>query len=532
MPRAILFIAVAVSLVLMASVYRNLSPTWDEPSHIGNGLAWLTPPHHLIDPVDPPVGRVSAAVGPWLSGARALDLPNPYDVGNIALRESGHYWRTLTLARLGILPWYLLAVYLVWSMTKRWLGEWPALAAALLFLFCPPVLANATIATTEMPFMAAFLLAIDRIWRALQEPEWRNYAWAGFGVGLACGAKLSGVPFCLLCALVMVAWHGWTKRKLPRISAVAFAALIMFLTIWGIYRFQVGPLATNPASHIHVQRLAAKTGPLAPVVMGAVDHIPAYQFIQGIRVARGFTKHPPQGYLFGEVYTHGRWYFFFFMLLAKTPIPLLIFGLAGLWLALRRGMARTDPFVIVPLAGFFVPMLVATVSHVHLGIRHVLVVYAFLAMLSGLAVQRLYAMRSGVSTSFRAGAVGLLMAANVLACVVAAPDFLAWYNEAAAPWATLIHVDSDYDWGQDLERLSRTLETLPVKHIWISYSGSVELNQFHLPPWEPLPAGIPEKGWIAISETNLRTQPQAFGWLKSYQPVAIAGKTIRIYHIE
>jgi hypothetical protein len=219
------------------------------------------------------------------------------------------------------------------------------------------------------------------------------------------------------------------------------------------------------------------------------------------------------------------------MLLAKTPISLLILGFAGLWLGLQRLAARADGFVIVPLAGFFVPMLVATASHVHLGIRHVLVAYAFLAMLGALAVQRLWVARK-VSTVVRKGTLSFLIAWNVLACVLATPDFLAWYNEAANPWATLIHVDSDYDWGQDLGRLSKTLRSLPVNRLWISYSGAVELNQFQLPPWEPLPAGVPERGWIAISETNLRTQPQAFAWLAAYKPVAVAGKTIRIYHIE
>jgi hypothetical protein len=53
-----------------------------------------------------------------------------------------------------------------------------------------------------------------------------------------------------------------------------------------------------------------------------------------------------------------------------------------------------------------------------------------------------------VSTVVRKGTLSFLIAWNVLARVLATPDFLAWYNEAAKPWATLIHVDSDYDWGR------------------------------------------------------------------------------------
>jgi hypothetical protein len=542
LPRLLVLFSLLISLVMIAFVYRDLSPSWDEPAHIGNGIAWLTPPYHMIDPVDPPVGRVSAAFGPWLFGAKAINTVRPWDAGNLVLRGD-HYWRTATLARLGILPWYFLAVFLVWSMTRRWLGEWPAALAAVLFIFCPPILANASIATTDMPFLATFLLAIDRIWIALREPKWSNYAWAGIAVGLACSSKMSGLPFSLLCTVLLAAYLWWIERrqkrlypqqphwKLPRLTAVLFSVAMMALTIWGAYRFQVGPLATAANSRAGIERLAAKTGPLRPMVIGLVDHMPAYQFFQGVRVARQFTKHPPEGYLFGQTYTHGRTYFFFFMLLVKTPIPLLLLGLAGLWIALRRLPGGSDPFVIVPIAGFFVPMLIATASHVHLGIRHILVCYAFLAMLSALSAKCLVESKS-LSKGVKGGVLGVLIAWNVIACIAATPDFLAWYNEPAAPWATYIHDDSDYDWGQDLYRLSAKLQTLHADQIWISYNGALDFDQFHLPPWKELQKGVPEKGWIAISETNYRTQPQAFGWLSPYQPVAIAGKTIRIYHIE
>jgi 4-amino-4-deoxy-L-arabinose transferase-like glycosyltransferase len=539
LPRGIVLLSLLISLVMIGFVYRDLSPTWDEPAHIGNGIAWLTPPYRLIDPVDPPVGRVSTAIGPWLFGAKAINTTRPWDAGNLVLREGGHYWRTATLARLGILPWYFLAVFLVWSMTRRWLGEWAATLAAVLFIFCPPILANASIATTDMPFVATFLLAVDRIWIALREPKWGNYAWAGFAVGLACSAKMSGVPFSFLCVVIFLAYLWLIERKLapeqrhglPRVSAVAFTVLVMALTIWAAYRFQTGSLATATESRAHVVHLADKTGPLRPAVMVLVDHMPAYQFLQGIRVARLFTKRPPLGYLFGQTYTHGRSYFFFLMLMVKTPIPLLILGLAGLWFAMR-GLARgSDPFLIVPVAGFFVPMLVATASHVHLGIRHILVVYAFLAMTSALAAQRLLQSQA-LSKAVKTGALGILIAWNVVACIVATPEFLPWYNEPATPWATLIHVDSDYDWGQGLWQLNKELKVLHVDQMWISYNGALDLDQFGLPPWQTLPNSVPEKGWIVISESNYRVRARDFGWLSAYKPVAMAGKTLRIYHIE
>lgn len=539
LPRSLVVISILISLVMIACVYRNLSPTWDEPSHIANGVSWLTPPHRLLDPVNPPVARISAGIGPWLFGAKTGDADESGELGNRVLKDDGHYKRTTTLARLGILPWYLLAVYLVWSMTRRWLGEWPAALAAMLFIFTPPVLANASLATTDIPFVATFLLAVDRIWIALREPRWGNYALAGVAAALTCATKMSGLPFTFACALIFVAYLWFLDRKLPRLSRVAFTAAVMALTIWAVYRFQMGPLVTIPASRAHMAKLAAKAGPLSPVVISVADHVPAYQFFQGIRRVRSITKNwQPKGYLLGQTYSHGKWYFFPVMLLVKSPVPVLILGLAGLWLALRRLISGSDRFAVVPVVGLVIPVLIAMTSRENIGVRHVLAAFAFLAMLSALAAQRLLAVptqpKEPAKDSYqfvKAAALGLLIAWNVLACAIATPDFLTWYNEPTAPWASLIHVDSDYDWGQDLWRLSDKLRTLPVDSLWLSYNGSVDVNEFHLPPWKPLPSGVPEKGWIAISETNYRMEPEAFGWLAAYKPVAIAGKTIRIYDI-
>jgi hypothetical protein len=531
-PRVIVIIAFLISLVMMSFVYTNLSPTWDEPYQMGNGLSWLTPPHHMVDPTDPPLGRVSDAIGPWLFGAK-IDptIPDAGIAGNVVLRQSGHYRRTATLARMGTLIWFTLSVYLVWSTTRRWLGEWPAALACVMFIFCPPILASASLATTDFASMATVLLAMDRIWIALRSHRWQDYAWAGAALGLACCAKSSALPWCLFFALVCLAYLWRIDRKLPQSRDVALIIVIVMFIIWAAYRFQVGSVAARPNAQAQAARLAEKAGPLRPAVTFALNHVPAYQFFRQFGVVKRFSSHPSEDYFVGSVYTRGRWYFFFLMVLVKTPIPLLILGLWGMWLAFRRLPARTDPFAIVPIAGFFVPMLIMTASHIFLGIRHVLIVYAFLAMLSALAAKQLMQLPS-LSKIARQCILAVLVAWNVLSCILATPDFIPWYNEAAAPWATSIHVDSDYDWGQDLSRLSKTLHALSVDQVWIAYNGKLDFDQFNLPPWKDLPSGVPKKGWIAISEATYRIHPADFGWLDAYKPVAIAGKSIRIYRID
>lgn len=44
LPRALVLFSVLISLAMIARVYQSLSPTYDEPQHIANGVSWLGPP--------------------------------------------------------------------------------------------------------------------------------------------------------------------------------------------------------------------------------------------------------------------------------------------------------------------------------------------------------------------------------------------------------------------------------------------------------------------------------------------------------
>ena len=65
----------------------------------------------------------------------------------------------------------------------------------LLFAFCPPVLANASLATTDMAVTAMFLLALVCFWKFLQEPKASSAAFAGVAMGLAILCKLSALNY-------------------------------------------------------------------------------------------------------------------------------------------------------------------------------------------------------------------------------------------------------------------------------------------------------------------------------------------------
>ena len=72
--------AIAIALILLASVrmiltYTVYNHTSDEPAHIACGMEWLDKGIYQWEPQHPPLARVAAAIGPYLSGIRSQNTP-------------------------------------------------------------------------------------------------------------------------------------------------------------------------------------------------------------------------------------------------------------------------------------------------------------------------------------------------------------------------------------------------------------------------------------------------------------------------
>jgi hypothetical protein len=109
-------------------------------------------------------------------------------------------------------------------------------------------------------------------------------------------------------------------------------------------------------------------------------------------------------------------------------------------------------------------------------------------------------------------------------------------------------IDSNVDWGQDLNRLAWWQVKHPeAKPLFLAFSGSADPTLYGVdaypmpgltPNWPPVdmlpewygPQSIPRTGWLAVSVHLLRMHP-GYAWLRDYQPVDRAGYSIWLYHI-
>jgi len=173
-----------------------------------------------------------------------------------------------------------------------------------------------------------------------------------------------------------------------------------------------------------------------------------------------------------------------------------------------------------------------------LGGRYILAVYPFLAITAGFGAAALWNFSRNRAAA-RAAVVALLLW-QLISSARIHPDYLAYFNEFAGGNPDRILVDSDLDWGQDLLRLADTLRMRGIDTVSIAYFGTADLSRHNLPRLLRLDPYQQARGWIAISETafkmgsasaDYKTPYDGYSWLEAYQPVAMVGRSIRLYYL-
>jgi 4-amino-4-deoxy-L-arabinose transferase-like glycosyltransferase len=556
--RAWLALVILVASMLSASTWRVYSHTWDEPEHLAAGLQLLDRGRYEYDTQHPPIARVLIALGPYLAGAHSYGTPPPDGVqeGIDILYGTGHYWLYLTLARMGTLPFLALLLFAQWLWARRVLAsDTEALLAVVLLACVPPVLGHAGLATLDVAAAATDLLALYLLQRWLACGGVFNAILVGLSAGVAVGTKLSAVPFLGFGAIALIA----VRQALMHRQAVAPPALpqaprpaevlasgaligialsVPILIAYGHRAFGVIPLPRQFQWAL-AYLLHDGHGPGSAGVPSLVQRLllprGLWDLVEGIARIKQHNDAGHFSFLLGQERSGGWWYFYLVALAVKTPLPLLVTTLPGWGLMLRAGLRGSDPWRIAPVVLFVTILAFASLySHINIGVRHVLVLYPFMALGAAFGLARVWrwldAHRDWVVAVPGKGVIAALVLWQIGTLWVVYPDYLPYFNVAVAhPDKVLI--DSDLDWGQDLARLERRLAQLQVPRLSLAYMGTADLAREPLPPWVPLKPMQPVKGWIAITELAREHDPDGYAWLRGCRPLERIGKTIDLYDL-
>ena len=536
-PRVLVVALLAIGVARIVSTYHVFNQTWDEPAHVAAGMQWLDRGQYTYEPLHPPLARVMVALGPRLAGIRSAGHDNVWLEGNSIIYAGGRYDRNLALARLGVLPVFLLATLVVFAWTRRIGGAADAVGGVLLFTTLPPVLAHAGVATTDMAVTATIALAAYCLTLWLDQPTRERSLVLGLALGLALLSKLSALLFLPAAGVAIALCRrreqqaadiGPAPNRTTRLRLTYAAAL---LTVWAGYRFAIGPLTAPEAAHSTAESAAWPS--LDRLARAKV--FPAPALFEGLGQLAAKNRAGHKSYLLGEVRTTGWWYFFPVALAVKTPLPFLLLTAVGIVVAWRAYSGTDRRRRLEPAAIALAILAVCLPSRINIGLRHVLPMYPFLAIVAGMGVGALWRSQRARPA---ARALALLLVGWQLATSARAhPDYLAYFNELAGRHPERILIDSDLDDGQDLKRLADTLRARRIPEVSLAYAGSATAAEHGLPPIHWLEPHRPVTGWVAASLYSIklgsldRPGHDDFAWLERYQPVALVGRSIRLYYI-
>ena len=156
----IITLLIVIALFRIVLTYSVFWQTSDEPAHIAAGMEWLDQGIYTYEHLHPPLARVMDALGLFVNGIRSTGEAGMWAEGNALLRANGSYEQNLTMARLGVLPFFVLTTLVVWKWTKLYFGALAALLSVILLTTLPPVLAHSGLATTDMAFTAMFVTSL------------------------------------------------------------------------------------------------------------------------------------------------------------------------------------------------------------------------------------------------------------------------------------------------------------------------------------------------------------------------------------
>ena len=514
-----------LALVLAATArivatYAVFNHTIDEPAHVACGMQWLSKAVYRYEPHHPPLARVMAALGPYLAGAHSWGMKEMYAEGAGVLYAEFHYDRNLTLARLGVLPFFWIASAVVFLWSRRLFGSAVAVLATLLFTWLPSVLAHAGLATTDMALTGLLGAALMATLAWLKNPSLLRTVAFGALAGLMAISKLSALAYYPVCLLAMLIWKVFVERsvrpslrlvKWQHVFTVVFAVILGALVIWAGYRFSYG---WNPLTR---------------------SRLPAPAFFAGIKSIMNMNKEGWPSYLLGQRSNSGWWYYFFVALFFKTPIGFMALALWGMVISVERQKlgAYRIPAAIVGGILFFTMF-----SRVNIGTRHVLPVYIGFSMTAALCSWEL--LKKAPKARWAGWAVGVPLVWMLASSALSHPDYLPYFNAFAGDEPEKILVDSDLDWGQDMDRLGKRLKELGAREVTFSPFIIAYFREHHgFPPMRDMDPVQPSPGWNAVSLTGLKLTrlglyekyPEVTPWPELVRPTERVGQGTLLYYV-
>ena len=505
-PRGVVFLGVcsllAILLLQLVLTVRIESITWDEDDHLYAGYMSVKSADFGLNPEHPPLVKMLAAL-PILD--MPLRMPTMQNrefkheafLGGKEFLFNNDADAMLFRARMAASSLTLLLALLVFLAGQEMFGTGAGFVALIVLVFDPNQLAHGAFVTTDTGLTCFLFATVYCFYRFVRRPSIARLLLVGLVAGLTLATKHTGIlVFPILLALALCEWllKGKTEPSpIPRhLSPIRYGLTLAAITVvsltvlWGFYGFRYAArpagLQLNPSSTQYIGQLSR---PREAKLLSAISryHLLPESYIYGladVRVMDDFYS----SFLLGKTYPHGVWFYFPVAIAIKSTLSFLILLSIAIWAIAARKLTRWREilFLTVPAALY---LLVAMSSHMNIGVRHVLPIYAFLGVLIGGTAAALIQQQRRWLYVF-----AVLILFQIVTSLRAFPTYISYVNEA---WggqknAWWLLSDSNADWAQQLKATKQYLDSRGVEDCWFVYFGEGVIDtRYYGIPCKPLP---------------------------------------------
>lgn len=419
LPRWAVCVFFAVFLALGLLTAADYGPSWDEQTEMDILRMNLWEYARVLGLDESRFETLAARQGPLsIETLRPISQSIEQDHGTAAFYPFG--WVVLDLSLTGAQQsalWHM-ACWAVFTLggfalyaTLRQMGlsrGW-ALLGPVCLLLTPPFFAHGHFNNKDI---ALFSLALCALWQALalaRRPGFARGVCFALCGALAANTKVAGLALWGLCALYVLIRLLMERRMTPRVWGVAGVTVLSFAAL---YALLTPALWADPAAFFGY------------LLSNAV----AFQRWNGYVLFRGSV--------FDTTSQPLPWYYLPYMMLATTPLWILMLCAAGtalaLWTGVRRLRAR-DASGLVPLLTVLLWLLplafaVLTRTRVYNGWRHFYFLYGPMLALAVLGARELWTHMRGARRRVFAALLGLCMAFTGVGIATQHPYQYAYYQ--------------------------------------------------------------------------------------------------------
>jgi hypothetical protein len=524
-----MLISAAVLIPRAVLITRAHNESWDDDIHLSRGLWYLTRSHAQVKLNNPPLGEGLVALPLPLMGVLP-DKPLP-ETGLYGYRVAPETIRLVVTIWMSILLLPMCGIAFLWC--RQLYGPAAGWLALALILVDPNIAAHAPLPVLDLLSAGGIVIACFVSWRYFQQPGGHRLIAAAVAVATALMLKhtaliLPGV------VIAMAIAHRFMRGKrgdpgdtsiapAVGIKQLALGALLVFLAIWALTLFDFSPPLR---SSTFLPRWYESSDWRARLLR---PPLPAGSYIGSVAATLQHTDTGHPGYLWGQVRSHGWWYYFPIVATYKVPIAtglLIVLALASfLW---RR--PRFDE------AGLLIPLLAWTIflmiQSIDIGFRIFFPAYLMLLMLASRTVT---GVTRGVIT-FAAMAI----AATAIDGARFHPDYIAYTNFPRHKVYLQIS-DSNVDWGQGIVQAGRWIAEhadwrRPV-YICPHIDDVRKVHQWVDPRVIVLGRddGMPKTGLLVISPVHVAgvyNSKDQFAALRSREPIAVIGHCMLVFDLD